>query len=122
MASILEGELAATIADALLDADIPFTVTVSRTVLGEVDPETPWIEPEEVTTHYACKGFVETFSSDYIAGGLVEANDVKIIILPSTLSITVELTDHVTARGIQYSIVNISTDPALATVELQARR
>ena len=74
MTSILEGELAQTIADALTDADIPYDVTITRTVPGEPDPETPWIPGEPVVTNYACQGFTETFEADYISGGLVQAN------------------------------------------------
>jgi hypothetical protein len=121
LVSILEGELAQTITDALLDADIPYDVTVWRTVPGEPDPETPWIPGEPTTTSYVGKGFTETFSADYISGGLVEANDLKVVILIPTLAITPELSDVVTVRGQTYTIISISPDPALATVALQVR-
>lgn len=119
--SILEGELAQTITDALLDADIPYGVTITRTVPGEPDPETPWIPGEDTVTAYECMGFTETFEADFISGGLVQANDVKVVILPLTLTTTPELTDYVTVRGKTYTIISIRPDPALATIALQAR-
>lgn len=121
MASILEGELAQTIAEALLDADIPFDVVITRTVPGEVDPEQPWIEPEPEVLTFTCKGFTETFSADYISAGLVQADDVKVVILAPTLATTPQLSDVVTVRGQAYTIIRIIPDPALATIALQAR-
>ena len=121
MTSILEGELAQTIADALTDADIPYDVTITRTVPGEPDPETPWIPGEPVVTNYACQGFTETFEADYISGGLVQANDLKVVILAPTLVITPSLTDTVTVRGQTYTIIRVMPDPALATIALQVR-
>ena len=119
--SILEGELAATITEALLDADVPFDITVTRTVESEPDPATPWLPGETVTTHYPCKGFIEQYDVFHLSSTQIQVGDVKVVILVPTLAITPELTDTVTARGKSYIIVNVSPDPALATIELQAR-
>lgn len=121
MTSILEGELAQTISDALIDASIPYVVTVTRTVPGEPDPSTPWIPGEPVATDYPCQGFTETYSEFYLAAGLVQANDLKVVVLLPTITITPAIGDTVTVRGKTYNIINASPDPALATIELQAR-
>lgn len=121
LSSILEGELAATISEALIDANIPFDITINRTVPGEPDPETPWIPGEPTVTAYSCKGFIENYREDFIAGGVVQSDDVKVVVLATTLSIDPDLSDTVTARGITYSIISISPDPAIATIALQAR-
>lgn len=119
--SILEGELAQTITDALLDADIPYTVTINRTEPGAPDPETPWIPGDPTLVAYECMGFTEQFSADYISGGLVQADDVRVVILATTLAISPALSDTVTVRGQTLAIIRISPDPALATIALQAR-
>ena len=118
MVSILEGELAETISEALIDADIPYDVVVTREVPGDG----PAYDPGPSTyTDYSCKGFTEAFDADYISGGLVQSNDLKVVILAPTLEITLELSDRVTVRGKTYSIINIAPDPALATIALQVR-
>lgn len=104
-----------------MDAGIPYVITISRIVVSEPDPETPWIPGEETTTTYECQGFTETFEADYIAGGLVQANDLKVVILAPTLTITSELSDYVTVRSKTYAIIRIMPDPALATIALQVR-
>lgn len=117
--SILEGELAQTITEALIDADIPFDMAIKRTVV--TPPANNWEEGEEVTTTYPCKGFIETYSDLLRAGTAILEGDYKIIILTQTLAIDVRLSDIVVARGRPYAIVSIGYDPAMATIELQAR-
>lgn len=123
MASILEGELAEIIGDALEDADIPYAVTITR-ITGTNDPGTPWDPSDDTieTTDYECRGYVDTFDDSYRAGGLVQQGDLKVVIVANTLSITPTLADTVTVRGETYNIVNVSSDPALALWEVQARQ
>lgn len=118
--SILEGELAATITAALLDAGIPFDVTVTRTEQGTIYDPVSGTYPE-TTTHYSCKGFVEAYSDLLRSTGVVGPGDVKVVVLAPTLSITPRPTDKVTARGQTFTIIAVSPDPAVATIELQAR-
>lgn len=118
MTSILEGELAATITAALIDASIPYAITVTRTIPGggpDYDPDPP------TYVDYACQGFVEDFSEFLKATTLIEAGDVKVVVLLPTIAIMPEPGDTVTVRGKVYTIINASPDPALATIELQAR-
>lgn len=121
MSSILEGELAQTITAALQDAGIPYDVTITRTVPGGPGPN-PWDPPiDPVITDYVGQGFVESYRADEIDGTLILATDLRIIVLLPTLAITPAVTDMVTVRGVEYSIISVSPDPALATAALQAR-
>lgn len=119
MTSILEGELAQTISDALIDAGIPYDVTVTRTVRGDYDPAVGGYP--ETTTHYPCKGFVESYSDLLRATGVVGPGDVKIVVLGPTLDIVPSPTDTITARGRTFSIISVTADPAGATIEVQGR-
>lgn len=119
MESILDGDLAGEIADALDSAGIPFAVTVIRDVPVEggdpADPQPP------VETPFACSGWIDDWDADYLASGLVERTDVKIIVIANSIAIVPAAGDRVTARGKTYSVLNVSADPALATYTLQAR-
>jgi hypothetical protein len=118
MTGLLDGELAETIGSALLDADLALDMTLTRTTPGagpSYDPGQPTI------TSYGCKGFIDTFSDAYLAGGLVEAGDAKLVIIATTLAIEPQPGDGVTVRGKTYRVVAVSADPAQALFELQAR-
>ncbi|WP_321340953.1 hypothetical protein [Breoghania sp.] len=121
MSSILDGELAETISAALLDASVPYDVTVRRITPGEPDPEEPWVPVEDVVTDFPCKGFTESYSETYLATGVVLSGDVKVVVLFPTLSTMPAPGDLVLVRGETYSVVNVAPDPALATLEIQAR-
>lgn len=121
MSSILEGELASIISEALIDADVPYPVTITRTVPGGPGPN-PWDPPiDPVITDYVGQGFVEAYRADEIDGTLILATDLRIIVLLPTLAITPAVSDTVTVRGATYSLISVSPDPALATAALQAR-
>jgi hypothetical protein len=118
MVSILEGELAATIGDALLDAGIPFAITVTRSTPGDgpaYDPGPP------VLTDYACQGFIDTYATQPNDGTSIQVGDVKAVIVASTLAIEPKAGDTVTAHGKTRTVIGVSTDPATALYELQAR-
>ncbi|MGE0749338.1 MAG: hypothetical protein AB7K64_02010 [Variibacter sp.] len=116
--SVLEGEIAETVADALLEAAIPLDLVLTRTTPGGGDP----FDPDPPTsTDYACKGFLDSYSVLERAGSLIEAGDAKIVIVATTLSIEPAPGDSVTVRGKSYAIVNVSADPAVALYELQGR-
>jgi len=118
--SILEGELAETIGDALLDADILLDVVVTRSTPGGGGGD-PWDPDPPTLTDHPCKGFVDSYRSLERAGTLIEASDVKVVIVAKTLAIGPSPADTVRVRGKRYSIVNVSADPALALWELHAR-
>lgn len=133
--SILEGELAEQIADALAEASIPLSATVTRSVL---DPESPPWEPTYTTVAYACQGIVDSYSVLERAQSNVEVSDVKVLIVAQSLLnapipppdeepdeptglIEPAPGDGVTIGGKSYTVIAVSTDPARALWELQCR-
>lgn len=119
MESILDGDLADEIANALDSAGIPFAVSITREVPGEGgDPFDP---PPPVSTTYNGSGWLDDWGNDFIASGLVERTDAKIIIIATSITIVPVAGDSVTVRGKTYSVLNVAADPALATYTLQAR-
>jgi hypothetical protein len=119
--SILDGSFAEEVADALDAACIPHALTVSRSVIPDSPPYDPFDPPPPVLVEYACRGFVDEFTADYRAGGLVESGDVKVVIVATSLEIDPQPGDTVTAKGKTYSAISVSADPAGATWSVQAR-
>lgn len=118
MVSILEGELAETIGDALIDADIPFAITVTRSTPGNgpaYDPGPPTF------TDYPCQGFLDIYGAQFIDGSRILEGDVKAVIIAKTLDIQPLPGDTLTAHDKTYSVITVSADPAQALYELQAR-
>ena len=117
--SILEGELANEIADALDSAGVAYAIAITREVPGEGgDPFDP---PPPVVTTYNGRGFVDDWDEAFLTGGLVERGDVKVIVIANSIAVVPAAGDRVTARGKTYSVLNVSADPARATFTLQAR-
>jgi hypothetical protein len=120
--SILIDELAGIIGDALVGANVPYSMTLSRTTAGEPDEDKPWLPVEPTIESWACMGFEDTWSAYYIANSLVTANDLKIAIVANTLDTTPQPGDTITSRGVVYTVGDyIKTDPARAIWEIQAR-
>lgn len=122
MVSILDGELADTIADALSYAAIPYDISIARSVTTGGDPADPG-SGTTVTTNYACQGWIDTYTAFDIANSLVLAGDAKIFVVANTLDMPSPPVpgDMVTARGKTYATINVSTDPALACWVIQCR-
>lgn len=127
--SILEGELAAEVADAL--GEVFYAATITRMMPGSGPAHNPGVP---IACAYACKGIVDDYSTDLIDGTLIRSNDRKVLILAPTIekaaeqpnsctaaTITPQPGDAVTIRGETGSIIRVAADPALATYELQAR-
>lgn len=121
MASILEGELAELVTEALEAERVPMTITVTRTVTTEPDPETPWIPGEEVSTAYPCRGWVENYSDDAFERTLIDERDVRVMVLTPSIAIVPTDTDTITIEGRQLSIVNVKHDASGALYIVQAR-
>ena len=124
--SILEGDLAEILADALDAADIPYSMTIPRSHQEPPPPDWPswqeWTAPI-TTTAYVFQGWVDTFSTDLIAQGVVSVDDAKIVLIQKTMPFRPELTDIIEARGTSYTILGFhAEDPAKATLELRAKR
>ena len=116
MVSILEDELADTLADALTEAGIPYALTVTRTT-----PPDPINGGDGTTTAYPCQGWRDEYSLDLIGGSLISQGDVRVFIIRSTLAIQPTATDGLTIDGKQYAIINVSIDPAGTAWDVQAR-
>jgi len=120
MVSPLQGALAARIGRAF--ANIFYEATVQRTLMtGPIDPGKPQTPGARTTVSYPCKGIVDTYSDYAIAETLVDAQDRKILILATSISIEPTDGDRVVIRGETYMIISVKTDPAKAVWELQCR-
>jgi hypothetical protein len=118
--SILSGELAETIGDALIDADIPFDIVITRTFYTE--GPNPWEPGEEVSTAYPCRGWVENYSDDAVSGTLIDARDVRVMVLTTSISIVpTDVTDRVAIGGRTFTIINVKHDASGALYVIQAR-
>jgi len=121
--SLLEGELADIINDALEGADLPFDLTLTREVPGSTEPPySPWNPGPPTTATHACRGFVDDYRADQRDGTLIHLNDRKIVILAPSIAVTPVPGDKLTARGQTYTVVTVQADPALATFICQVRQ
>lgn len=124
MASPLSG-LAKTIGGAM--AGVFYDATLTR------DVATPgpnaWTPGAMVPTDYPCKVLPDTWGAYSLSGGLVAAQDAKLLVLASTLAVEPKEGDRVTVQGATYTISSdggsrpaVGTDPARAVWELRARK
>jgi hypothetical protein len=122
--SILD-DLPDTIGGALADTFRDATLTKTTTTPAA----NPWDSPTTSTASYTCKALRDTFGAYWLSGGLVDAEDVKVLILASTLSVAPEAGDRITIGSEMWTIVPagsgkpaVATDPANAVWELRARK
>jgi hypothetical protein len=120
MASILEGQLADEVTAALVAAGVPYAITVTRT--ETIQPPEEWLPPEEITTDYPCRGWVENYDDDSLTGTVIDARDVRVMILTASITIApTDATDTITVEGRQMSIVNVKRDASGTLFIVQAR-
>lgn len=123
--SILD-DLPDLIGDALSGEFLDATLTRTTQVAGA----NPWDAPaSSSTTTYACKAIHDTWGASWLSGGLVAADEVKVLVLAASLSVEPQPGDQITIRGETFTIVPagggkpaVSTDPARATWELRCRK
>jgi hypothetical protein len=125
MTSPLAGSLAKTIGGAMAGLFLP--ATLARTTYAAA--ENPWDQGTPTTTEYTCRAIHEEWGATWLRDGLVAADEVKVLILASTLTTEPEPGDVITVRGIGFTIVPagtgkaaVSTDPAKAVWECRARK
>lgn len=121
MSSILEGELADEVAEALGVARIPMAVTVRVTTYGEYDPSTG-TGGETTYVDHACQGWPESYGEDTIDGTRIRSSDLKVMVLTPTIGVEPGTSDQVIVAGEVYSIINMTRDASGALYEIQARR
>ena len=125
MVSPLAGSLAKTVGSAFkglfLDA------TLARTTLA-AGPNA-WTPGSPTTTTYSCKAIHDTWGASWLSQGLVVADEVKLLILASSLAVDPDVGDVVTIRGEAFTISPnvggkpaVSTDPAKAVWECRAKK
>jgi hypothetical protein len=119
MPSILEGELADAVNEAMELANVPRTIVITRTEYGP--PPEPGEPGEEVTTEYQCRGWTEAYDDDALAGTLIDAKDVRIVVLATSIAIVPTDTELVTIEGRLFTIINVKRDASGALYFLQAR-
>lgn len=128
MASPLSGSLAKSIYKGMrglfLDATLTRDTVPDSPAYDPFDPSAP------VQTSYNCKAVRDNYGVGHRSGGLVNSDDVKIIILQQSLSVTPKSGDRITiaVQGGPWTIVGdvpgqpaVSADPANAVWELRCR-
>jgi len=118
---LLDGELAEIIGDALDAADLTYSVTLTRTVPGIVDPAKLWIPPTDTTEQFTCMGFVDAYRRDLVDGTNIQADDFKVVIVATSLQTEPKPGDVIMARGQSFTVITATPDPAMATWEVQSR-
>lgn len=118
MTSILEGELAGQVADALSVARVPMALTIVVTIPGGGPPYDP--DPPTYEGH-TCQGWPESYADDEVDGTRIERTDVRITVLTATLDIEPTTNDAVTVGDDTYSIINLKRDASGALLQIQAR-
>ncbi|MBG0802118.1 hypothetical protein IYW40_11600 [Methylocystis sp. H4A] len=115
---LLDGGLASDIAAALGDVAIDVTLTREE----EIGPgPNPWDPPITAPVDYQCLGWLDAFDASWIAQGLVQESDVRVIIIATSLATTPVLGDALTVGGQTFLIAGVRHDPALATWDLVGR-
>jgi len=123
MTSPLLGSLAATIGSAFrtlfLDATLDRDVAAAG---GDA-----WNPAAPTAASYTCKAIHEEWGVTYVAGGMVNEGEVKVLVLATSLATEPLPGDRITIRGKTYTIVPkgsgqppVSTDPAKAVWVLRA--
>lgn len=104
-----------------------FDATLTRETQGA--GANAWTPGASTTATYRCKAMVDTWSAFQIAGGMVAAGDLKVLILANTLSVQPQDGDKITVRGETVTLTSaggslpaVSTDPAKAVWECRGRK
>ncbi len=132
--SILD-DLPDVVAGALGDS-VFFDGSIARDVPAAADTDKPWKSGgAATTTTFTCKAMIEQYGAGLRRDSLVNAGDVKVLVLAATLSTEPKPLDRITMTtgphaGVTFSVVPSSTpggdavrtDPARAVWELRARR
>ncbi len=117
MASPLSGSLAKTVGKAFNSIFLPATLTRDVAVASP-DPAEPL--PPTPTPH-ACKAIVESYSDYFVANGLINEKDRKVLILAGSLAVRPQAGDRVTISGTTFTIQDVATDPAEAVWTCKGR-
>lgn len=82
-----------------------------------------WEAPTISSTSYSVKGAVMQYKDHLIDGTIIQRGDEKMLILAGSYTGDAPVSgDTVTFNSIVYHIINVVTDPATATYEMQVRK
>lgn len=119
--NLLTGGLAATVNKAFKN------IFLDATLARDTSSGGTSYEPGPITTAtYTCKAIEDSYGVMFMANGLVDANNVKILVLAGSLAVEPQPLDRITIRDKTYTISGANTgvppvqsDPARATWELR---
>ena len=94
MTNLLDGPIRDIVGE-VLPGLVAYEMTLVRKIQGDIDPDTN-MAPTPTTVTFACQGYVEEFTSYEMANSLIQANAVKLAILPTTLGTDPDHGDKVT--------------------------
>ena len=114
--SILSGDLASLLTDALTEFEIPQCSTIQRKTLTG-----PNYDPIVTMVDHPCNGWVDTYSTSERLAGDVLVNDRKVFVVASSLDIAPTITDGIVIGGIKFTIIKVQIDPAGACWVIQCR-
>ena len=116
MASPLAGSLAATIGAAFYSLFLDATLT--RDTDGSNSPDIDRFDPPAPTsTDYPCKAIVETYKNRYSKDSTIGDKDRKVLILATSIEVPPIPGDRVTISGVNFTVLDVVTDPATAVWE-----
>lgn len=118
MTSPLEGALARTVGSAFRSLFLPATLT--RDMVPTSPSFDPFDPPAPIPVEYGCRAIVERYAQKFRLEGLVEANERRVLVLTTSLSVRPQPNDRITVRGVTFTIVEVGTDPAEACWDLRA--
>jgi hypothetical protein len=125
MTSPLETQIAAHINKALANVFLPATLTRTTRAAGA----NAWTPGAATVTNYACKAIHDEWHHSWITGGMIGADEVKLLILAGSLAVEPIVGDVVTIRSEAFTIVPggsgkapITTDPAKAAWVCRAKK
>lgn len=107
------GRMQAT-AGRLLDRFAQGAVTLTRTVPGEPDPETPWVPGTPVTTTYTLDATAKGVSKEFIDGTAIVATDIEVT--AAVFGADPAMTDTLAIDGNAVTLLRIMPLPAAGTV------
>ena len=118
MSSLLESQVRAAIAKGFKGKLLEGTIT--RTTSTTVDQYGDPVPGSTITA--ACEGFPDEYDDVYRKQAGIPETSVKIILIAGNTAVEPKKTDIVTFRGIDYEILKVKTDPALAHYECESYR
>ena len=116
---LLDGAIARTVARAL--GPIAHALTYQVVDQLPVDPDKLWLGTTERVSTHSCRGYADRFDRITVANSTVLASDLKVVILAETLAVEPTTSGRVVVDGKTLSIMDVRSDPAGATWEIQAR-